>query len=80
MQTRHYYITLQNAQLATLLSQWDLKLNCKMCLISSLIYVRNCSEEYPFWNFSVSLLGVYLYACLCVCIVCHWQCLKSGDC
>lgn len=54
MQTRHYYITLQNAQLATLLSQWDLKLNCKMCLISSLIYVRDCSGEYLFWNFSAS--------------------------
>lgn len=55
MQTRHYYITLQNAQLATLLSRWDLKLNCKMCLISRLIYVRDSSGYGPF---EVSLLCV----------------------
>lgn len=75
MQTRHYYITLQNAQLATLLSQWDLKLNCKMCLISSLIYVRNCSGEYPFWN---SVLPNFNYAYIQphTCVLCFRKCSK----
>lgn len=62
MQTRHYYITLQNAQLATLLSQWELKLNCKMCLISTLIYVRNCSREHPFFEFLCFLNGININA------------------